>query len=188
MNAISRLLLVGGLWLIAPPGADSCAKKAAPQTSEPLVTSDLSAEKAAAWGAEVVRAIAASEPAITKRHAAHMSTIMGDIKGGGMVTSASCKQKFSVSQVLAGAGTAGEREVAYSFIESAHGFPLPRPARPVAKGEKVVLVLGVDGSLVKVIPDTDENRKQIEVITRYLKGRPPAAQVLLKAMNSFTLK
>jgi len=188
MNPISRLLLAGGLWLIAPLGADSCDKKAEPVTFVPLVTSDLRAEKAASWGADVLRAVAAAEPAIVARHSAHMSTRMGKIAGGGMVFSATCKQKFSVSQVLAGDGKAGERDVASSFIQRAQDFPLPRPTRPVAKGENVVLVLGVDSSLVKVIPDTDENRKQIEVITKYVKGRPPAAQGFLKAMNSFTLK
>jgi hypothetical protein len=188
MNPIAGSLLAGCLCLIAPFGADGGDKKAVPETSAPLVTSDLSAEKAASWGVEVVRAVAASEPEITKRHAAHLSTIRGDIRGGGMVTSASCKQRFSVSQVLAGAGRAGEREIAYSFIESAQGFPLPRPRRPVAKGEKVVLVLGVGGSPVKVIPDADENRKEIEAVTEYVKARPPAAQALLKAMSSFTLK
>src|SRR5262249_940885 len=92
------------------------------------------------------------------------------------------------SQVLAGAGKAGEREIGYSYIESAQGFPLPRPSRPVAKGEKVVLVLGLDGRLVKVIPDTDENRKEIEAITEYITARPPPALALLKARSSFTLK
>jgi hypothetical protein len=188
MNPIARLLLAGGLCLGAPLAADCGEKKAAPETSAPLVTWDLSAEKAAAWGAEVVRAVAASEPAILDRHAAHMSTRMGKIEGGGMVFSASCKQKFAVSQVLAGAGKAQERETAYSFLERAQGFPLPRPTRPVAKGEEVVLVLGVDGSLVKVIPDTDENRKEIEAVAEYIKARPPAAQALIKAMSSFSLK
>src|SRR5262249_35174350 len=109
-------------------------------------------------------------------------------EGGGMVFSASCKQKFSVSQVMAGAAKAGEREVAYSFIERVQGFPLPRAARPVAKGENVVLVLGADGALVKFIPDTDGHRKEIEAVTEYVKARPPAAQALLKAIGSFTLK
>src|SRR5262249_29081661 len=81
MNTITRLLLAGGLCLIAPFGADCDDKKAVPQTSVSLVTSDVSAEKAAAWGAEVVRAVAASEPEITKRHAAHLSTRMGNIEG-----------------------------------------------------------------------------------------------------------
>lgn len=188
MSLISRLLLAGALGLIAPLGADSGDKKAGPEMSVSLVTSNVTAEKAALWGAEVLRAVAATERAIVDRHGAHMSTRMGKIQGGGMVTWASCKQKFSVSEVLAGAGKAGEREVAYSYLERAVGFPLPSPTRPVPKGGKVVLVLGVDGSLVKVIPDADENRKQIEVIAKYIKGRPAAAQALLKAMNSFTLK
>jgi len=59
MNPISRLLLAGGLCLIAPLGADSGDKKAEPLTSVPLVTSDLSAETAAAWGAEVLAASSA---------------------------------------------------------------------------------------------------------------------------------
>src|SRR5262245_17327631 len=124
MNSIARLLLAGGLCLIAPLGTECCDKRAAPETSAPLVTSDRSADTTAVWGAEVVRAVAASEPAVTDRHAAHMSTRMGKIEGGGMVFSASCQQKFSVSQVLAGAGKAGERGIAYSFIESTLGFPL----------------------------------------------------------------
>jgi hypothetical protein len=140
------------------------------------------------WGVEVVRAVAVSEPAIIDRHAAHMSTRMGKIQGGGMVYWASCKQKFSVSQVMAGGGTTGDREVAYAFIQRTQGFPLPRPTRPVAKGDQVVLVLGVDGSLVEVIPDTDENREQIKVISKYIEVRPPAAQALLKVMGLFTLK
>jgi hypothetical protein len=188
MNLIARMLLVGALCTIAPLGAECQDKKAVPQRSAPLVTSDVSADKAAVWGADVVRAVAATEPAITDRHAAHLSTRMGTIEGGGMVFSATCKQKFAVSQVLAGAGKAQEREIAYSFRERAEGFPLPRPTRPVAKGEKVVLVLGVNGGLVKVVPDTDENRKEIEAVAEYVKTRPPAAQALLKAMNSFTLK
>jgi hypothetical protein len=113
---------------------------------------------------------------------------MGNISGGGIVTSASCKQKFTVSRVLAGDGKAGEREVAYSFIERAVGFPLPDPTRPVAKGEKVVLVLAAGGDLIKVIPDMDEHRKEIEAITKHVKSRPPAARALLRAMGSFTLK
>ncbi len=188
MNPIVRLLLAGALCLVAPLRTNCDDKKAAPQTSARLVTSDLSADKAASRGVEVVSAIAASEPAVTDRHSVHLSTRMGDIEGGGMITSASCKQKFSVSQVLAGAGKAGEREIGYSFIESARGFPLPRPSRPVAKGEKVILVLAVDGGLVKVIPDTDENSKEIKAVTEYIKARPPAALALLKAMGSFTLK
>src|SRR5262249_28476768 len=99
MNPIARLLLAGGLCLGAPLVADSGEKKAAPETSASLVTSALSTEKATAWGAEVLRAVAASEPAIIDRHAAHASTRLGTIEGGGMVFSASCKQKFSVSQV-----------------------------------------------------------------------------------------
>src|SRR5262245_47197791 len=114
MNPIARLLLAGGLCLSAPFGADRDDKKAASETGRPLVASDLSADRAASCGAEVVRAVAAAEPTIIDRHGAHMSTRMGEIKGGGMVFSASCKQKFSVSQVLAGAGKAGEREISYS--------------------------------------------------------------------------
>src|SRR5262245_11349407 len=159
MNPIARLLLAGGLCLGAPLAADCGEQEAAPETSAPLVTWDLSAENAAAWGAEVVGAVAASEPAITDRHATHRSTRMGKIEGGGMVFSASCKQKFAVSQVLAGAGKARELEIAYSFLERAQGFPLPRPTRPVAKGEKVVLVLDVDGRLVKVLPDPAGSRE-----------------------------
>jgi hypothetical protein len=188
MNLIARLLLAGGLCLIASLRANCADKKAAPETSAALVTSDLSADKAASWGAEVLRAVAASEPAIIDRHAAHMSTRMGKIEGGGIVFSASCKQKFAVSRVLAGAGKAGEREISYSFIERTEGFPLPRPRRPVAKGQKVVLVLGVDGGLVKVLPDTDENRKEIEAVTKHIKARPPTALALLKTVGSFTLK
>lgn len=188
MNSIASLLLAGGLCLIAALGTECGDKRAAPETPASLATSDRCADTTAAWGAAVVRAVAASGPAITDRHAAHLSTRMGQIEGGGMVFSASCKQKFSVSQVLAGAGKAGERGITYSFIESAVGFPLPRPSRPVAKGEKVVLVLSADGSLVKVITDTDENRKEIEAVTEYVKARPPVAQALIKAMSSFTLK
>ncbi len=188
MVPITRLLLAGGLCLVAPLGTAGDEKKAAPRSSAPLVTSELDAEKAAVRGAEVVRAVAASEPTITDRHGAHMSTRMGDIRGGGMIMTASCKQKFSVTGVLAGARRGGEREVAYSILERAVGFPLPGPTRPVAKGEKVVLVLGADGSLIKVIPDTDGNRKEIDAVTRYVLDRPPAAQALLGAMRSFTLK
>jgi hypothetical protein len=188
MNPIPSLLLAGGLGLLAFPIARGDEKKLLPNASAPLVTSDLSAEKAAAWGAEVVRAVAASDASVTDRHSAHLSTRSGRIEGGGMVTWASCKQKFSVPKVLAGAGKAEEREIAYTYIESALGFPLPRPRRPVANGDKVVLVLGVDGKLVKVIPDTDENRKEIEAVTEYVKARPPAALALLKAAKSFTLK
>jgi hypothetical protein len=188
MDPIARWALAGGLCLIAPVGADCSEKEAAPETSSRLVTSDLSAEMAAARGTEVVRAVAVSDPAVTARHRSHMSTRMGNISGGGTVTLASCRQKFSVSEVVTGAGRAGEREISYSFIESAAGFPLPRPTRPVAKGEKCVVVLGVDGRLIKVMLETDENRRQIEDITNSIKARPPAAQALLKAMRSFTLK
>ena len=188
MNPIARLLLAGGLFVIAPHGASCDDKKPEPVTSVPTVTSDIRADKAASWGAEVLRAIAESKPATIKRSAAHMSTGMGKIKGGGMVFWATCKQKFSVSQVLAGAGKVGEREISYTFIERIMGFPLPGPERPVAKGDKVVLVLGVDGSLVKVLPDTDENPKEIEAVIKYIKARPPAALALLKAVGWFTLK
>lgn len=171
------ILLAGGLCLSAPVGASGGKKKVALEYSAPLVTSGRSIETAASRGMEVVRAFAASEP-----------VMMGDLNGGGMVMSATCKQKFTVSQVLAGAGRVGEREVSYSFIEKALGFPLPRPIRPVAKGDKVVLVLDVNGSLVKVIPDSNDNRKAIETITRSINTRPAAAHALLKAMSSFTLK
>src|SRR5262245_20664874 len=192
MNYIARLLLVGALCLAAPFGA-SCQdkkedKKAEPVTARPLVTSDTGVDRTALWGAEVLRAVAASAPTIIDRHAAHMSTRMGDIQGGGMVFSATCKQKFSVSQVLAGAGKVGERDISYSFIQRTQGFPLPLPRRPVAKDEKVVLVLGVDGALVKVLADTDENRKEIDAFSKYINARPPAALALLKAASSFTLK
>jgi hypothetical protein len=155
INLISRLRLAGALGLITPLGADSGDKKTGPEMSASLVTT---AEKAALWGAEVLRAVAATERAIVDRRGTDMSTRMGKIQGGGMVTWASCKQRFSVSEVLAGAGKAGEREVAYSFLERAVGFPLPSPTRPVPQGGKVVLVLGVDGSLVKVVPDTGPRR------------------------------
>src|SRR5262249_23111152 len=155
--------------LAVPLATESGEKKAGPERSAPLVRADMNADRTASWGAEVVRAVAASEPAITDRHAAHMSTRMGKIQGGGMVFWAWCKQKFTVSEVLAGADKAQkEREIAYSFRERAQGFPLPRPTRPVAKGEKVVLVLDVEGDLVKFIPDTDENRKEIEAVTEYV--------------------
>src|ERR1043166_638373 len=184
---VGLLIVVPGLCPVAPLDTD-CGDEAVPKSSRPLVTSDQNADRAALWGVEVLRAVAATEAVITDRHAAHMSTRMGNIQGGGMAFSATCKQKFAVSHVLAGAGKASERDVNYSFTERAQGFPLPRPTRPVAKGEKVVLVLGVDGSLVKFIPDTDDNRKEIEAIAESIKARPPAAQALIKAMNSFTLK
>ena len=137
MNPISKLLLAGGLCLIAPLAVESGDKKAEKVTSVPLVTSDFSAETAGLRGAEVLRAVAASEPAIVDRHAAHMSTRMGKIEGGGIVIWASFKQKFSVSQVLARGGKPDERAVAYSYRERAQGFPLPRPTRAVAKGERL---------------------------------------------------
>src|SRR5262245_38167750 len=115
MNLIARLLLAGAAYALGPPAAEGGDKKAVPEPSAPLVTSDVRADKAAGWGAEVVRAVAASEPAISDRHAAHMSTRTGKIDGGGIVTWASCKQTFAVSAVLAGSGKAVQREIGYSF-------------------------------------------------------------------------
>ncbi len=183
MKTRVRWLFAAGLCLLSLAGAGGGETRAAP-----LVTSDVKTEWAATRGAAVVRAVAASEAKVTSRHGAHMSTRMGKISGGGMVSWASCRQRFTVAGVLAGSGRMGQRDLSYSYLERATGFPLPRPRRPVARGEKVVLVLEVDGSLVKVIPDTDEHRKEIETITRYIKDRPPAAVALLGAMKSFTLK
>ena len=122
MKTSARWLLAAGLCLLSLPGSDGRELSAAP-----LVTSDLKAEKAASWGVQVVRAVAASEPKITARHGAHMSTRSGKISGGGMVTWASCRQKFTVAGVLAGSGRMGQRDISYSFVERAQGFPLPRP-------------------------------------------------------------
>src|SRR5438067_1717594 len=144
MATTAGFLLAGGLCLIAPLGGDSGegkkgpAKgaaaglprerpkaeqpKATPERSAPLVTSDRSAETAASWGAEVLRVVAASEPQVTARQAAHLSTRTGKLSGGGMIATASCRQKFTVAQALAGPGRAGGRDISYSFIESAEGF------------------------------------------------------------------
>jgi hypothetical protein len=184
-------MLVDGLCQTALFSAQSHETKPLPEPLPPpsaLATSDVSADTAAVYGAEVLRAVAASEPAITERSAAHLSTRSGEIEGGGMVHYASCKQRFTVVQVLAGPGDAREREINYSFLERAEGFLLPRPTRPVAEGEKVVLVLGAGGKLVKFIKDTNENSKEIEAVAEYVKTRPPAARVLLDRMSSFTLK
>src|SRR5262249_11435433 len=70
MNPIARLLLAS-LCLVAPLGAHCDDKKISLETSAHLVTSDLRADQAAAWGGEVVRASAASEPVVTDRHSAH---------------------------------------------------------------------------------------------------------------------
>ena len=188
MNLIAKLLLAGSIGVIGSLAADCGDQKPVPNRSAPLITSDVKTDRAAMWATEVVRATAASDPAITDRHGAHISTRMGDMRGGGMVTYASCKQKFDVSDALAGGGKEKEREVEYSFLERAVGGPLPRPTRPIAKGEKVVLVLGVDAALIKVIPDAQENRKEIAAIAAYVKARPAAAQALLKSMNTITLK
>lgn len=152
-------------------GKEAHQTKVTPLTAGSLVTSDVSAERAAQQGKEVVRATATSEPKVIKRHGAHMSTIEDGIRGGGFVTEASCRQTFDVSEVLAGPGRKGEHNVEYSFVERAVGFPLPDPERPVTKGEKVVLVLGADGGLIKAIPDTGANRKEIEAIIEHIKKR-----------------
>lgn len=153
-----------------------------------LVTTETSPETAGMRTVEVVRAVATAEAHITKRNVSHYSTVMGDIRGGGEVTHAYCRQSFSVLDVLAGEGKRGNREIGYGFVERAEGFPLPRPQSPIPKGAKVVLALGSHSHLLKVIPDTDKNRQTIGKITNCVKNRPPAAKALMAAMNSFSLK
>jgi hypothetical protein len=159
-----------------------------PALPQDLVTTGTSLETAGMRTVEVIRAVATTEARITKRSVSHESTVMDDIEGGGEVSFAYCRQGFSVLDVLAGKGKRGSREIDYGFVEKAEGFPLPRPRSPIPKGARVVLALGVGGSLLKVIPDTDKNRQTIGEIANRVKNRPPAAKALIAATDSFSLK
>ncbi len=159
-----------------------------PALPQDLVATKTSLKTAGMRTVEVVRAVATSESHITSRSVSHESTVMGDIEGGGDVTCAYCLQSISVLDVLAGEGKRGSREIAYGFVEKAEGFPLPQPQSPIPDGARVVLALGVQGSLLKVIPDTDKNRQAIGEIANRVKDRPPAAKALIAAIDSFSLK
>ena len=90
--------------------------------------------------------------------------VLGDgkvVRGGGMTTSAHCRQKFQVLDVLHGKGEAEDRELEYAFVEKAQGFPLPAQERPVPDGAKVILLVDEKGNLLKSMPDTPENRKVV---------------------------
>jgi len=84
------------------------------------------------------------------------------IEGGGYVHSARCRQKFQVLLTLLGKKTPESVTIDYSFTERSDALPGPKAERAVPMNEKVILILGEGTILIKVLPDTDENRTTIK--------------------------
>jgi hypothetical protein len=137
-----------------------------PGASRPWPGERTSLESAAGRTTTVVVGVAKGKVEVVERHAAHLSTGMATgkgevIRGGGIVFYADCRQKFEVTDVLHGKAKAEERVLTYTIVEKAEGFPLPSPEQALPDGAKAILLLREDGSLVKALPDTPENRKLV---------------------------
>ena len=126
-------------------------------------TSDVQLSTAISNSISIVTAVSTNPPEISDRHVVHMSTSMavGDgetIEGGGYVHYARCRQKFQVLLTLLGKKTPESVTIDYSFTERSDALPGPKAERAVPMNEKVILILGEGTILIKVLPDTDENR------------------------------
>jgi hypothetical protein len=156
------------LWFLLSGAVSSASSAAGPQPAAPEKWPGARSSLAslADSTATVVAAVAKGKAEIHTRYGAHLSTMttLGDgrvIRGGGMLTTAHCRQKFQVLDVLHGKGETGERAVEYEFVERAQGFPLPAQERPVPDGAKVLVLVDEKGNLLKAMPDTPENRKAV---------------------------
>lgn len=119
--------------------------------------------------ATVVVAVARDEAEIHGRHAAHLSTqtTVGKgelIEGGGYVFYAQCRQKFQVLEILHGQVKPGDLPLEYSIVEKTDGFPLPPVQEPIPAGVKLILLTGKKGTILKAIPESQENRKAVLAI------------------------
>jgi hypothetical protein len=140
------------------PGARSSLQALAPET------------------AAVLAAVTRGKGEIKSRSATHMSTQMtvgkGEvIEGGGFVFFAQCRQKFQVVEILHGKDKPGDRVLEYGIVEKTEGFPLPAVQEAIPAGVKVILFLGEKGNLLKVLPDTQENRKAVRTALSEQKGK-----------------
>ena len=149
---------VGGSSSEKWPGARSSLQALAPETTT------------------VVVAVARDKAEIHSRRAAHLSTQMtlgkGEvIEGGGYVFYAECRQKFQVVEILRGQGKTGDRVLEYSFLEKKEGFPLPPVQEPFPADVKLILLIGEKGSVLKALPDTQENRKTVLTVLSEQKGK-----------------
>src|SRR5262249_55300474 len=116
--------------------------------------------------ATVIAGVTKGKAEVHARHAAHLSTSAshGDgpvIRGGGIMISAQCRQKFRVLEVLHGESKTGDRVLEYEFVERAQGFPLPGQEEPIPDGAMVLLLLDRKGRVLKALPDNAENRKAV---------------------------
>jgi hypothetical protein len=140
------------------PGARSSLQALAPETATVLV------------------AVAKEKAEIQSRQAAHLSTqqTLGKgevIEGGGYVFFAQCRQKFQVVKILHGQGKPGDRVLEYGFVEKTEGFPLPPIEGLIPAGVKLILLLAEKGTLLKALPDTQENRKAVLAVLSEQKGK-----------------
>jgi hypothetical protein len=81
--------------------------------------------------------------------------------GGGMVSVASYRQTFVVAEVIVGSALAGETNFEYGFVDMAVGFPKPETGSAIPAGAQVILLLTETGHVIKDLPDTEPNRKQV---------------------------
>ena len=114
-----------------------------------------------------------------KRHSSHMSTAMDMgggrvISGGGTVTYAYCRQKFTKMELLQGETKAEERVLEYGYVEKSDAFPGPRVERVIPPDTRVILLLGKEGKIMKVLSDTKENREAVQAaLSRYQERQEP---------------
>ncbi len=79
-----------------------------------------------------------------------------------MVSVAHFRQTFVIAEVIAGSAIAGETNLEYGFVVRAEGLPTPRRGSAIPSGEQVILLLTETGSILKALPDTEPNRKQVD--------------------------
>jgi len=100
---------------------------------------------------------------VTGRGRSHISTRMPlpggrMIEGGGYVTQADCRQGFRFLQLLRGKQPAHTFVLEYGFVEKSDAFLGPKTECPIPLNQNVILLIGKTNNLLKVLPDTLENR------------------------------
>ena len=80
------------------------------------------------------------------------------IQGGYTSVRTHCRQTFQLVELLAGEAALGPRQAKYGFLEEVNGFPAPHQETAIPQGMAVILLLDAQDGLVKVLPDTEENR------------------------------
>jgi len=129
--------------------------------------------------AAVIACTAKEDAEIVKRLSSHISTVMdmggGDvIEGGGTVTYAYCRQKFTNMKLLRGDGMLEDRALEYGYVEKSDAFPGPRDEKAIPSGARVVLLLGTKGNVLKALPDTKENRDAVRLaLSRHQEKQKP---------------